>query len=87
MPGSLKNSSSEKSPNFPHQKLKMPGIKFCFDRKMHTSLESLLYTKLPPLYPSADIPHVGTQKDIYGLRFAQNTIAWLIMKYILPLSS
>ena len=32
--GSLKNSSSVKSPNFPQQKLKMPGIKFCFDRKM-----------------------------------------------------
>ena len=29
------------------------------------------------LRPSADIPHVDTQKDIYGLRFAHNTIDWL----------
>ena len=40
MPGSLKNSSSVKSPYFPHKKLKMPGIKFCFDRKMRPSMES-----------------------------------------------
>ena len=39
MPGSLKNSSSVKSPNFPHQKMKMPEIKFCFDRKMRPSME------------------------------------------------
>ena len=26
----------------------------------------LLYTWMAPLRPSADIPHVGTQKDIYG---------------------
>ena len=40
IPGSLKNSSSVRSPNFPHQKLKMLGIKFCFDRKMRPSMES-----------------------------------------------
>ena len=40
MPGSLKNSSPVKIPNFPQQKLKIPGIKFCFDRKMHPSMES-----------------------------------------------
>ena len=40
MAGSLKNSSSVKSPNFLHQKLKMLGIKFCFDRKMCPSMES-----------------------------------------------
>ena len=40
MSGSLKNSSSIKIPNFPQQKLKMPGIKFCFNRKMHPSMES-----------------------------------------------
>ena len=40
MLGSLKNSSSVKVHNFPQQKLKMPGIKFCFDRKMHPSMES-----------------------------------------------
>ena len=37
---------------------------------------------MAPLRPSADIPHVGTQKDIYGLRVAQNTIDGLIMNYI-----
>ena len=40
MSGSLKNYSYVKSPNFPQQKLKMPGIKFCFDKKMHPSMES-----------------------------------------------
>ena len=40
MPGSLKNSSSMKIPNFPQQKLKMLGIEFCFDRKMQPSMES-----------------------------------------------
>ena len=40
MQGSLKNSSTLNSPNFPQQKMKMPGIKFCFDRKMHPSMES-----------------------------------------------
>ena len=40
MLGSLKNSSSVKIPNFLQQKLKMPGTKFCFDRKMHPSMES-----------------------------------------------
>ena len=34
MPRSLKNSFSVKGPNFPQQKLKMLGIKFCFNRKM-----------------------------------------------------
>ena len=40
MLGSLKNSSSVESPNFPHRKLKMPRIEFCFDKKMHPSMES-----------------------------------------------
>ena len=40
MPGSLKKSSSVESPNFPHQKLKMLGIEFCFDKKMRPSMES-----------------------------------------------
>ena len=40
MPGSLKNSSSIKNPNFPYQKLKIPGIKLCFDKKMRPSIES-----------------------------------------------
>ena len=40
MLGSLKNSSSDKSSNFLHQKLKMPRIKFCFYRKMLPSMES-----------------------------------------------
>ena len=40
IPGSLKNSSYVKIPYFPQQKLKMPGIKFCFDRKMRPSMES-----------------------------------------------
>ena len=39
MLGSLKNFSSVKSPNFPQQKLKMPRIKFCFDKKMRPSIE------------------------------------------------
>ena len=38
--GSLKNSSHVRSPNFPHQKLKMLGIELRFDRKMHPSIES-----------------------------------------------
>ena len=40
MLGSLKNSSFEKIPNFPQQKLKMPKIKFYFNRKMCPSMES-----------------------------------------------
>ena len=40
MLGLLKNSSSVKIPNFLQQKLKMPGIKFYFNRKMHPSMES-----------------------------------------------
>ena len=41
MLGSLKNSSSARSrPNFPHQKLKILGIEFRFDRNMHPSMES-----------------------------------------------
>ena len=39
MMGSLKNSSSLRGPNFPHQKLKMLGIEFYFDRKMRPSME------------------------------------------------
>ena len=37
---------------------------------------------MAPLRPSADIPHVGTQKDTYGLRLPIFTIPWLMMKYI-----
>ena len=37
---------------------------------------------MAPLHPSANIHYVGTQKDIYGLRVAQNTIDGLIMNYI-----
>ena len=37
---------------------------------------------MEPLRLSADIPHVGTQKDIYGLRVSQNTIDGIIMNYI-----
>ena len=33
MPGSLKNSSSVESPNFPHRKLKIVGIEFRFQQK------------------------------------------------------
>ena len=40
MLGSLKNSSSVRSPNFPHQKLKMLRIEFHFDKKMCPSMES-----------------------------------------------
>ena len=40
MLGSLKNYSSVRCPNFPHKKLKMFGIEFRFDRKMHPSMES-----------------------------------------------
>ena len=40
MLGSLKNSSSARSPNFSHQKLKMLGIEFRFDRKMRPSMGS-----------------------------------------------
>ena len=40
MLGSLKSSSSVESPNFPHLKLKMLGMEFCFDRKMRPSMES-----------------------------------------------
>ena len=44
--------------------------------------EILLSTWMAPLRPSAEIPHVVTQKDIYGLRIAQNTIDRLIINYI-----
>ena len=37
---------------------------------------------MAPLCLSADIRYVGTQKDIYGLRVAQNTIDGHIMNYI-----
>ena len=40
IPGSLKNCSSVRSPNFPHQKLTMSAIEFRFDRKMRPSMES-----------------------------------------------
>ena len=40
MMGSIKNSSSIESPNFLHRKMKMLGIEFRFDRKMHPSMES-----------------------------------------------
>ena len=40
MPGSLKNSSSIRNPNFLYQKLKMFGIEFYFDKKMRPSMES-----------------------------------------------
>ena len=40
MLGTLKNSSSIKISNFPHQKLKILGIEFHFDRKMHPLMES-----------------------------------------------
>ena len=40
MMGSLKNSSFVESPNFSHQKLKMLGMEFRFDRKMRPSMES-----------------------------------------------
>ena len=40
MSGSLKNSSFVKSSNFPQQKLKMPGIKIWFNKKMHPSMDS-----------------------------------------------
>ena len=40
MSSSLKNSSSVKSPNFLQQKLKMPEIKFYFDRMMRPSMET-----------------------------------------------
>ena len=54
MPGSLKNSSFVKIPNFPHQKLKMLGIKFCFDRKIRPSMES--YPSLPLLMDYGERP-------------------------------
>ena len=40
MLGSLKISSYVKISNFLQQKLKMPEIKFCFDKKMRPSMES-----------------------------------------------
>ena len=42
---------------------------------------------MAPLHPSVDIRYVGTQKDIYGLRVAQNTIDGLIKNYIYHPSS
>ena len=47
----------------------------------------LSYTWMAPLRPSADIPHVGTQKDIYGLRLPVFIIPWLMMKYIVYMPS
>ena len=43
---------------------------------------NVLSTWMAPLRPSADIRYVGTQKDIYGLRVAQNTIDGIIKNYI-----
>ena len=40
MLGSLKNSSFVRSPNFPHQKLKMSEIEFRLNRKMRPSMQS-----------------------------------------------
>ena len=40
MLGSLKNSFSVESPNFPHQKLKMSGIEFSFNRNIELFKES-----------------------------------------------
>ena len=40
MLGLLKNSSSIRRPNFLHQKLKMLGIEFRFNKKMHPIMES-----------------------------------------------
>ena len=40
MPGPLKSSSSVKSHNFTQQKLKMSRIKFCFNKKMRSSMKS-----------------------------------------------
>ena len=40
MLGSIKNSSSARSPNFSQRKLKMLKIEFRFDRKMRPSMES-----------------------------------------------
>ena len=57
--------------------------------KLHEKLQiyylqsyTVLSAWMAPLRLSADIPHVGTQKDIYGLRVSQNTIDGLIMNYI-----
>ena len=59
------------------------------DRPTHSRVDSplthyryVLSTWMEPLRPSADIPHVCTQKDIYGLRVAQNTIDGIIKNYI-----
>ena len=34
----------------------------------HETYQGLLFTQMALLCPSADIPYVGTQKDIYGLK-------------------
>ena len=64
---------------------KKPEIEDWFDQKMWEF--TVLSIWMAPLHPIADILHVGTQKDIYGLRFSHNTIGWLIIKYISPPSS
>ena len=46
--GLTQNSSSARSPNFPHRKLKMLGIEFRFDRKMRPSMESQYSLLLNP---------------------------------------
>ena len=67
--------------------LSSPKIKIIMYFGHHFPLTShirghLLSTWMTPLHLNADIPHVGTQNDIYGLRVAQNTIDGLITKYI-----
>ena len=47
----------------------------------------MLSTWMAPLRPSANIRYVGTQKEIYGLRVAQNIIDGIIMNYIYHPSS
>ena len=40
---------------------------------------------MEPLRPSANIPYVGTQKDIYGLRFAQGTLDEFLIIHSSPI--
>ena len=40
---------------------------------------------MAPLRLSADIPYVGTQKDIYGLRFAQGTLDEIFIIHSSPI--
>ena len=68
MPSSLKNYSSTRSPSFLHQKLKMLGIEFRFDRKMRHSMES------HPSLLFADQLWRETQK-VRGPRFCSCTMS------------